>query len=58
MLKICMFRYPIGGRDLPYFTQWVQDVLDVDLNFKNPPRDIPRHHEFPEPTLNPGKELC
>uniref|UniRef100_A0A1B6CGH0 Alkylglycerone-phosphate synthase n=1 Tax=Clastoptera arizonana TaxID=38151 RepID=A0A1B6CGH0_9HEMI len=51
-------RYPIGGRDLPYFTQWVQDVLDVDLNFKNIPQDIPRHHDFPEPTLNPDFVLA
>lgn len=32
-------RYSIGETDLPFFTQWVQQVLNIDLTLRNVPRE-------------------
>ncbi|XP_046403429.1 alkyldihydroxyacetonephosphate synthase [Ischnura elegans] len=45
-------RYPIGKLTLPYFTQWVKDVFNADLNQRNPPQSLPKAEDFPPPILN------
>lgn len=42
------FRYPIGEVALPYFTQWVQDVLNVDLTKFHKPQDMPSENRYPQ----------
>lgn len=44
-------RYPIGEVALPYFTQWVRDVFDVDLSKKIIPQSVPSEVELPSPVL-------
>ncbi|XP_024935697.1 alkyldihydroxyacetonephosphate synthase isoform X2 [Cephus cinctus] len=43
-------RYPIGSRELPYFTRWVQEVFDVDLSIRDEAQPLPTN--FPEPILS------
>lgn len=43
-------RYPIGNLQLPYFTQWVQEVLGVDLTKRTPSQSLPV--SFPDPILS------
>ncbi|XP_050422434.1 alkyldihydroxyacetonephosphate synthase-like [Adelges cooleyi] len=40
-------RYAIGETDLPFFTQWVQEVLNIDLNSRNVPRNNFESLELP-----------
>lgn len=35
---------------MPYFTEWVQEVLGVDLTKRSPPQSLPT--TFPEPILS------
>lgn len=48
----CFCRYPIGQQELPYFTEWVQEKLNVKLDERNVPRDLPR--DFPPSRVAPG----
>lgn len=48
----CFCRYPIGQQELPYFTEWVQDKLNVKLDERNVPRDLPR--DFPPSRVAQG----
>ncbi|XP_014257150.1 alkyldihydroxyacetonephosphate synthase [Cimex lectularius] len=41
-------RYPIGEVELPYFTEWVQKVFDIDLNQRNIPASIPPPEAYPD----------
>lgn len=41
------FRYSIGETDLPFFTQWVQQVLNIDLTLRNVPREKFSPQELP-----------
>ncbi|XP_053971193.1 alkyldihydroxyacetonephosphate synthase isoform X1 [Hylaeus volcanicus] len=43
-------RYPIGNKELPYFTKWVQDVVGVDMTKKSPCQSMPT--KFPEPVIS------
>ncbi|XP_047366255.1 alkyldihydroxyacetonephosphate synthase [Vespa velutina] len=43
-------RYPISNHKLPYFTQWVKDVFNVDFNLKITSQDIPT--DFPESIIS------
>ena len=43
-------RYPIGNKQLPYFTAWAQEVLKVDLSDKHEAQALPKTH--PEPILS------
>lgn len=43
-------RYPIGNKELPYFSEWVQNILDVDLRTKIESQSIPKN--FPEPVVS------
>ncbi|XP_043266484.1 alkyldihydroxyacetonephosphate synthase [Venturia canescens] len=43
-------RYSIGNLQLPYFTQWVKDVLGVDLENRIPPQ--PPSNVYPEVILS------
>lgn len=43
-------RYPIGDLELPHFTEWVKDTLDVDLYKVRPAQPIP--DSWPEPRLS------
>ncbi|XP_029035219.1 alkyldihydroxyacetonephosphate synthase [Osmia bicornis bicornis] len=43
-------RYPIGNKELPYFTQWVKDMFGVDLNKKQPSQPMPTN--LPEPIIS------
>lgn len=45
------FRYPIGGMTLPYFTQWVKDILNVDLTQFNKPQELPSEDRYPQPKV-------
>lgn len=45
-------RYPIGQQELPYFTEWVQQKLNVELDKRNVPRDLPR--DFPPSRVTQG----
>lgn len=38
-VEIFPIRYSIGETDLPFFTQWVQQVLNIDLTLRNVPRE-------------------
>jgi len=40
-------RYSIGETDLPFFTQWVQQVLNIDLTIRNVPREKFSSMEIP-----------
>ncbi|XP_076623716.1 alkyldihydroxyacetonephosphate synthase [Colletes latitarsis] len=44
-------RYPIGNKELPYFTQWVQTVLGVNLTRRNVSQPMPTN--LPEPIISP-----
>nr|XP_012144006.1 PREDICTED: alkyldihydroxyacetonephosphate synthase isoform X4 [Megachile rotundata] len=44
-------RYPIGNKELPYFTQWVKDVFDVNLSTYAPAQPPPTN--LPEPIVSP-----
>ncbi|XP_022173101.1 alkyldihydroxyacetonephosphate synthase [Myzus persicae] len=39
MIRFTGNRYSIGETDLPFFTQWVQQVLNIDLTLRNVPRE-------------------
>ncbi|KAM0731917.1 Alkylglycerone-phosphate synthase [Formica fusca] len=43
-------RYPIGNRELPYFTKWCEKTFDITWNMKLDPQNLPTH--FPEPILS------
>ncbi|XP_046989334.1 alkyldihydroxyacetonephosphate synthase [Schistocerca americana] len=45
-------RYPIGDVPLPYFTEWVKDVLDVKLDFKQESQSLIRAKDYPQPHLD------
>ncbi|KAB0793885.1 hypothetical protein PPYR_13505 [Photinus pyralis] len=45
-------RYPIGELSLPYFTQWVEDVLGVDLSKPHTSKDQPVEEECPYPLIS------
>ncbi|XP_049801936.1 alkyldihydroxyacetonephosphate synthase isoform X2 [Schistocerca nitens] len=45
-------RYPIGDVPLPYFTEWVKDVLDVNLDIKRESQSLIRAKDYPEPHLD------
>ncbi|KAG8236014.1 hypothetical protein J437_LFUL015965, partial [Ladona fulva] len=45
-------RYPIGNLTLPYFTQWVKGVFNVDLGRRNESQPLPKPEDFPSPFLN------
>ncbi|XP_050541576.1 alkyldihydroxyacetonephosphate synthase isoform X2 [Daktulosphaira vitifoliae] len=40
-------RYPIGEIDLPFFTQWVQKTLNIDIRSRNVPQNIFKSNEIP-----------
>ncbi|KAK7794112.1 hypothetical protein R5R35_012606 [Gryllus longicercus] len=44
-------RYPIGEAVLPYFTQWVCDIFDVDLSAEVKPQPLPKEEDFPSPVI-------
>jgi hypothetical protein len=44
-------RYSIGETDLPFFTQWVQQVLNIDLTLRNVPREKFGPQELPPPNI-------
>lgn len=44
-------RYPIGNKELPYFTQWVKDVFDADLCNPTPTTPLPTN--LPESIISP-----
>ena len=50
VLEFTGTRYPIGSKELPYFSKWVQDILDVDLGKKIESQSIPKN--FPEPVIS------
>lgn len=54
MFVIFSFRYSIGETDLPFFTQWVQQVLNIDLTFRNVPRQIFSSEELPPSNVPTG----
>ncbi|XP_067015174.2 alkylglycerone-phosphate synthase [Anabrus simplex] len=45
-------RYPIGQLSLPYFTQWVIDVFDVDISKSNIPQPPPKEEDYPVPKID------
>lgn len=47
-------RYPIGELELPHFTDWVKDTLDVDLFKIRPAQPLP--DRYPNPVL-PNEQL-
>lgn len=44
---IFLNRYSIGETDLPFFTQWVKQILNIDLSVRNIPREKFNHQELP-----------
>ncbi|KRT84991.1 hypothetical protein AMK59_1739, partial [Oryctes borbonicus] len=48
-------RYPIGGHYLPYFTQWVKDVLNVEVTKFQKTKTPPPPQRYPD--TNVPKEL-
>lgn len=44
-------RYPIGNKELPYFTQWVQNVFGVDLTTRKISQSTPK--KLPAPLISP-----
>lgn len=44
-------RYPIGNKELPYFTEWVKEVFGVDLNARKVSQPVPK--DLPEPLISP-----
>lgn len=47
LLFCCYFRYPIGQLALPYFSQWVTETFDVDLNKFEKPQELPSEDQYP-----------
>ncbi|XP_011496151.1 PREDICTED: alkyldihydroxyacetonephosphate synthase [Ceratosolen solmsi marchali] len=43
-------RYPIGNKELPYFTSWVKNTFNVNLANQVKPKMLPK--EYPEPIIN------
>lgn len=50
LLEFTGNRYPIGSTELPYFTQWVQDVFGVDIEKKSAAQPVPTN--LPEPVIS------
>ncbi|KAK9739288.1 FAD binding domain [Popillia japonica] len=46
-------RYPIGGHSLPYFTQWVKDVLNVEVNKFQKMKTLPPPERYPNSNIPP-----
>lgn len=44
------YRYSIGNKQLPYFTVWAQEKLNVDLDSKRDIQELPK--TYPEPILS------
>ncbi|XP_018404583.1 PREDICTED: alkyldihydroxyacetonephosphate synthase isoform X2 [Cyphomyrmex costatus] len=42
--------YPIGNRELPYFTKWCETTFDITWDMKCTFQNLPKH--FPEPILS------
>lgn len=45
-------RYAIGKLSLPYFTEWVLQSFDIDLNTRSLAQPLPKPENFPSPILN------
>ena len=46
-------RYPIGDVVLPYFAEWANEVLNVDLTKPNKPQELPSEDRYPTPNIEP-----
>ncbi|KAL1116050.1 hypothetical protein AAG570_005545, partial [Ranatra chinensis] len=44
-------RYPIGQLELPYFTEWVKEVLNVNILVRNPVKEMPKEENLPVSTV-------
>ncbi|XP_012284328.1 alkyldihydroxyacetonephosphate synthase [Orussus abietinus] len=44
-------RYPIGGKELPYFVEWVNDTFAVDFEKRHQAQVAPS--TYPEPIISP-----
>ncbi|PNF23665.1 Alkyldihydroxyacetonephosphate synthase [Cryptotermes secundus] len=47
-------RYAIGNLSLPYFTEWVLEKFDVDLNSGKIADPVPKQDNFPSPIVDAG----
>ncbi|VVC25824.1 Vanillyl-alcohol oxidase, C-terminal subdomain 2,FAD-binding, type 2,FAD-linked oxidase-like, C- [Cinara cedri] len=47
IIRFTSKRYSIGEKNLPYFTEWVKQVLNIDLTLRNVPRDKFSPDELP-----------
>ena len=54
LLMLFFDRYPIGELSLPFFTQWVMDKFEIDLNLQRPPKPLPKPDDFPPPIMDAG----
>ena len=47
-------RYAIGKLSLPYFTKWVLDRFDIDLEDRRGTKPLPERNDFPSPIVDAG----
>jgi hypothetical protein len=47
-------RYAIGKLSLPFFTQWVIDKFDIDVNSGKIADPVPKEDNFPSPNVDAG----
>jgi hypothetical protein len=51
---LSLARYAIGNLSLPFFTQWVLEKFDVDLNSGKIADPVPKQENFPPPIVDAG----
>jgi hypothetical protein len=51
---LSVVRYAIGKLSLPYFTKWVLDKFEVDLNAVKIAKPMPEGDNFPSPIVDAG----
>jgi hypothetical protein len=47
-------RYAIGKLTLPFFTQWVKDNFDIDVNSGKIADPVPKQDNLPSPIVDAG----
>jgi hypothetical protein len=51
---LSVLRYSIGKLSLPFFTQWVLDKFDIDLNSAKSAQPMPKQDSLPSPIVDAG----
>ena len=53
-LLLSVVRYAIGKLSLPYFTKWVIEKFDLDMEERSSAKPLPERNDFPSPIVDAG----